>query len=37
MKEIKYYHYTRESKLDEIIESGHIKLAIESVYDKKRE
>jgi hypothetical protein len=37
MEKIKFYHYTLESKLDEIIESAHIKLSIESVYDKKRE
>lgn len=37
MEKIKYFHYTPEVRLEEIIESGNIKLATESVYDKKRE
>lgn len=35
--ETNYYHYTPEFRLEEIIETGFIKLATASVQDKKRE
>ena len=37
MKNTKLYHYTPEFRLEEIIESGEIRLATESVVDLKRE
>jgi hypothetical protein len=33
--DLNFYHYTVETRLDEIIESGEIKLATKSVYNKK--
>jgi len=35
MKELNFYHYTIESRIDEIIESGEIRLASKSTYAKK--